>query len=135
MHYKQRHRLPSLIDGGGRLVANGTEILFETDSATGSADETTFIGITAQGGTIPTTNRFELDEYDGLLDRIIEGTALDDSVTGDSGDPDQFVDAGEGYDITPTLRNIFSLAAGQSTSYTTQTIFGTGGCCNSSPSS
>jgi len=28
----------SLIDGG-RLVANGTEILFETDSATGSADE------------------------------------------------------------------------------------------------
>lgn len=76
----------SLIDGGGRLVTSGTEILFETDSATGRSDETTFIGITGEGGTIPTTNRFELDEYSALLSRIIQGVALDGIITGDSGD-------------------------------------------------
>jgi hypothetical protein len=115
----------SLIDGGGRLVANGTEILFETDSATGSADETTFIGITGEGGTIPTTNRFELDEFPDLRSRIIQGVALDGIITGDN-NSDQFVDAGAGYDITPTLRNTFSLGAAQSTTYTTRTIFGSG---------
>lgn len=116
----------SLIDGGGRIVANNTEILFETDSATGSSDETTFIGITAEGGTIPTTNRFELDKFAALRSRIIQGVALDNSITGDTGDADQFVDAGAGYDITPTLRNTFSLGASQSANYTTRTIFGSG---------
>lgn len=69
----------SLIDGGGRLVTtNGTEILFETDSATGSAQETTFIGITGEGGTTPTTNRFELGVFPELRSRIIQGGAFAD---------------------------------------------------------
>src|SRR5947199_355359 len=41
----------SITDGGGRLVLNGVETLFETDSATGTADPTTFVGISASGGT------------------------------------------------------------------------------------
>ena len=118
----------SLVDGGGRLVASGTEILFETDSATGTSDETTFIGITTEGGTSPTTNRFEIESTasNELRKRIASGGALDDTITGDSGDADQFIDAGAGYDLVPVLRNTFALGVGQSTTYTTQTIFGSG---------
>lgn len=80
-------------DGGGRLFSGPTEVLFETDSATGSATSTTFVGITAEGGTIPGTGRYEVDSFAGLRGRIIAGTALDDTVTGDGGNADQFIDA------------------------------------------
>jgi hypothetical protein len=116
----------SIADGGGRLFSGPTEILFETDSATGSSTSTTFVGITAEGGTIPVANRFEIDSYSGLLSRILAGTALDNIVTDDSGDPDMFIDAGPGYDVTLALRNEFLLGAGASTTYTTTTIFGSG---------
>jgi hypothetical protein len=116
----------SLIDGGGRLFAGPTEVLFETDSATGTATSTTFVGITAEGGTIPVANRYEIDSFAGLRSRIIAGNALDDTVTGDGGDPDQFIDAGGGYDVTLALRNLFSIAPGGSSVYTTNTIFGSG---------
>lgn len=113
----------SLIDGGGRLVANGTQLLFETDSATGSSASTTFIGITAQGGT---SNGYEIDAFSDLRSRIISGTALDNIITGDGADADQFIDAGNGYDVTLAFNNLFSLGAGQTTTYTTQTFFGSG---------
>jgi hypothetical protein len=121
----------SRIDGGGRLVANGTQLLFETDSATGSSASTTFIGITAQGGT---SNGYEIDEFSGIRCRficglrgeIISGTALDNIITGDGADADQFIDAGNGYDVTLAFNNLFSLGAGQTTTYTTQTFFGSG---------
>ncbi len=116
----------SLIDGGGRLINDGTEILFETDSATGSSTSTTFVGITSEGGTIPTTNRFEIDSFAGLLNRTGRGTPLDDTITNDGLDSDQFIDAGRGYDVTLALRNTFSLDAGLSANYTTSTIFGSG---------
>jgi hypothetical protein len=117
----------SITDGGGRLVLpDGTEILFETDTAAGTATSTTFVGITATGGTIPGTNRYEVDSFAGLRDRIISGSGLDNTITGDGGDADQFIDTGSGYDVTLALRNLFSLGAGASTTYTTQTIFGTG---------
>lgn len=116
----------SLVDGGGRLFLSGTEVLFETDSATGSSTSTTFVGITAEGGTIPATGRYEIDSFSGLRSRIVNGTALDDLITGDGADLDQFIDAGSGYDVTLALLNIFSLGAGQSTTYTTSTIFGSG---------
>ncbi|HEY9872093.1 MAG TPA: hypothetical protein V6D12_01585 [Candidatus Obscuribacterales bacterium] len=116
----------SLIDGGGRLVANGSDFLFEIDSATGSNDPTTLVGISSEGGTIPTTGRYEIDEFSDLRSRIISGTALDDTVTGDSPDADQFIDAGNGYDVTLALNNLFSLGAGQTTTYTNRTFLGAG---------
>ncbi len=70
-------------DGGGRLFAGETEILFETDSATGSSAETTFVGITGQGGSNQVSNRFEIDAFSGLRERIVNGTALDNTVAGD----------------------------------------------------
>lgn len=116
----------SLTDGGGRLLSGGQEILFETDSATGSSVSTTFVGITATGGTVPLTNRYEIDSYAGLRTRILSGAALDDTVAGDGADADQFIDAGGGYDVTLALRNEFSLAVGATTTYTTSTFFGSG---------
>jgi hypothetical protein len=114
----------SLTDGGGRL--SGPETLFETDSATGAVDPTTFVGIRATGGTTPATNRYEIDGFSGLRSRIISGTALDDSIANDGGDADQFIDAGFGYDVTLALRNLFTLGAGANAAYTTTTIFGSG---------
>jgi hypothetical protein len=116
----------SLIDGGGRLVNNGLEILFETDSATGNNDPTTFIGITAEGGITPATNRYEIDSFSGLRNRIIAGDNLDNIITGDGPDSDQFIDAGNGFDVTLALRNVFSLDAGETTTYTTNSFFGAG---------
>ncbi|MBL9137079.1 MAG: hypothetical protein JNK85_14500 [Verrucomicrobiales bacterium] len=116
----------SLVDGGGRMFLNGTEILFETDSATGAADPTTFVGITSEGGTIPASGRYEIDSFSGLRQRIINGTQLDDFITGDSGDADQFIDANQGYDVTLALRNLFVINPGGSATYVTRTIFGSG---------
>jgi hypothetical protein len=116
----------SLTDGGGRLFSGPTEILFETDSATGSSTSTTFVGITALGGTIPLANRYEIDSFSGLRSRIAAGNALSDGVAGDGADADQFIDAGNGYDVTLALRNEFSLGAGGLTTYTTSTFFGSG---------
>jgi hypothetical protein len=116
----------SISDGGGRLNSGGTEVLFETDTATGSSTSTTFVGITGEGGVVPLTGRYEIDSYSGLRGRITAGSALDDLITGDSADADQFIDAGNGYDVTLALRNLFTLAAGGSGTYTTRTFFGNG---------
>ncbi|MFN0069746.1 MAG: hypothetical protein ACKVYV_19180 [Limisphaerales bacterium] len=116
----------SLVDGGGRLFLGPTEVLFEIDSATGAGTATTFVGITAEGGTIPATGRYEIDVFSGLRGRIVAGTALDDLVTGDGGDADQFIDAGGGYDVTLALRNTFNIPVGGTAQYVTATIFGSG---------
>ena len=114
----------SLVDGGGRLTSP-VETLFETDSATGAPDPTTFVGIRAAGGTIPLTGRFEIDSFAGLRSRIIAGTALDNTITGD-GNLDGFINNGSGYDVTLALNNLLLIGAGQSATYTTTTIFGSG---------
>jgi len=44
----------------------------------------------------------------------------------DDGNSDGFVDAGSGYDVTMALRNVFTLAPGESAVYRTETIFGSG---------
>ena len=113
-------------DGGGRLIADGTEILFETDEAMGTSDATTFFGITGEGGIIPGSGRFEASEYSELIEKLRSGGNPNDTVQGDTGDADQFVDAGEGYDITLAFRNLFNIAAGGTATYTTRTIFGSG---------
>lgn len=116
----------SLIDGGGRLINNGLEIIFETDSATGENDPTTFIGITAEGGITPATNRYEIGSFPGLRNRIINGDNLDNIISGDGPDDNQFIDAGNGFDVTLALRNVFTLAAGETATYTTSSFFGAG---------
>ena len=115
----------SIQDTGGRIIRDGQEILFETDSGEDPDLATTFIGITADGGSTETPGRFEIDSYFGLRDRITDGTALDDIITGDGPDPDEFIEAPP-YDVTLALRNDFVLDPGESTTYTTRTIFGSG---------
>jgi hypothetical protein len=116
----------SLADGGGRQFLSGVEVLFETDSATGEADSTTFVGITGEGGIIPADGRYEISSFGQLRTRVIFGNALRDVVDGDGDDPDQFVDPGHGYDIAMALMNLFEIPGGGSAVYTTRTIFGTG---------
>lgn len=113
------------VGSSGNLVSSGgTEVLFETDSATGSSTSTTFVGITGEGGVISVTGRYEIDSFSGLRSRIIAGTALDDLITGDGNDADQFIDAGAGYDVTLALRNLFTLGVGGSGTSATRTIWG-----------
>jgi len=116
-----------LFDGGGVIGTPGTgnEILFETDAGGAADTDTTFFGINAIGGTIPATNRFELDEYFDLVDAINAGTDLDDGIFND-GDGDSFVDVGSEYDITLALKNLFALAPGESVTYVTNTLWGSG---------
>ena len=115
----------TLVDGGGRIMPNGHEFLFETDAGGTGSTDTTFIGIDSNGGTIPATNHFEIERYSLLLQQIGAGTALDGLITGDN-NGDGFVDAGNEYDITLALRNTFSLEPGAITTYTTRTVFGSG---------
>jgi len=115
----------TLVDGGGRLLTQGREFLFETDASGSGATDTTFFGIDATGGTIPTVGRFELDFFPILGGDIADGLDLSDTITGDF-DNDGFIDVGQEYDVTLALRNVFSLAPGATASYTTRTIFGSG---------
>lgn len=115
----------TLVDGGGRIFVSGTEVLFETDAGGSGETDTTFLGIDANGGTIPSSQRFELDSYNELVTGIIAGDSLDDTVTGDT-NGDGFVDPGNEYDITLALLNVFDLAPGASATYTTRTVFGSG---------
>ncbi len=116
----------SIADGGGRLVGGGVEYLFETDTANGASTSTTFLGITGQGGTIPVSGRYEIDSFNGLLGRITSGIGLDDTVNGDGLDADQFIDAGNGYDVTLALLNVFNMDAGATDTYVARTYFGSG---------
>ena len=117
----------SISDGGGRIVQNEQEILFETDAGGTGQTDTTFFGITATGGTIPTTNRWELDDYSSLSSRVLGGNSLRNTIVQGDSNSDQFIDAGSEYDVALALRNVFSLAPGASTTYTTITRFGSGG--------
>lgn len=110
----------SISDGGGRIFRNGSEILFETDSASGDDEATTFVGITATGGAATTTNRFEVSSFSGLRNKIPNGAPLNDAIQNGGGDG--FIDSA--FDVTLALRNQFSLAANEAATYTTQTLFG-----------
>ncbi|REJ44056.1 MAG: hypothetical protein DWQ54_00415 [Microcystis flos-aquae TF09] len=116
----------SISDGGGRIVQNGQEILFETDAGGIGQTDTTFFGISDIGGTIPTTNRWELDGYSSLRSNVLAGNTLRNTIVEGDSNSDQFIDAGSEYDVALALRNVFSLAPGQSTTYTTITRFGSG---------
>ena len=114
----------TLYDRGGYLLREGNDVLFETDSAASPFDRTTFVGIAAVGGNaLP--GKYEIDVYSGLRARIIDGVALDNIITGDSNDADDFVDAAP-YDLALALGRGFVLNPGQSVTYTTFSIFGDG---------
>jgi hypothetical protein len=114
-------RLDGLYDGGGRIVDDGLEILFQTDAATGDTSSPIFIAITGEGGILPATARFEVDRSGFVNPYQPPG----DFVFGDGGDPDQVVDAGAGYDVALLLRNVLVLPPGGSGTYVTRTIFAT----------
>ncbi len=99
----------SRLDGGGRIVLSGSEFLFETDAGGGGTTATTFLGIDANGGTIPATNRFEVAQFSTLEEEVIAGNTLNGLISGD-GNGDGFVDAGSEYDVTLAMVNEFTLA-------------------------
>lgn len=113
----------SISDGGGRLITNaGDEILFETDSG-GTNRSTTFVGITGKGGTIPSAGRYDIDRFPLLRFNLANGRPLRNIVTNDT-NGDRTVDIP--YDVTLALANLFTLTPGQSSTYTTHTVFGSG---------
>ena len=119
----------NVIDGGGRLVLDGTEILFETDETGTSSQDNSFVGITAEGGT-DAADRFEISSFPSLGQGIVTGVdangeiLLDNMISGDT-NMDGFID-GAGYDVTLGLRNEFSLVGGETAVYVTKTVFGSG---------
>ncbi len=116
----------TLLDGGGRLVTTfGEEVLFETDAGGTGATDTTFVGISSVGGDIPSSNRYEIDQYATLRNAMLSGTLPDQLITGDT-NSDQFVDSGKEYDLALVLRNLYTLAPNATKSYTTRTVFGSG---------
>jgi Calx-beta domain/Domain of unknown function (DUF4114) len=114
----------SIADRGGRIVRNGIDILFETDNGDNPAAPTTFVGITGNGGTPISSNRLEIGRYGDIGTRVTNGDPLSGIILGDT-NGDQFIDSAA-YDVVPVLRNVFTLAPGETTNYITETLFGTG---------
>ncbi len=113
----------SISDGGGRLITNaGDEILFETDRG-GTTTSTTFVGITGKGGTIPAAGRFDIDRFPLLRINLAAGRPLRNLVTNDT-NGDRSIDIP--YDVTLALANLFDILPGESSTYTTHTVFGNG---------
>jgi hypothetical protein len=113
-------------DGGGRLFVNGLELLFQTDTATGTASAPVVVAITGEGGKIPATGRYELARFPDLGNNLFTAGVLHDTVYHDGADADQIVDAGTDDDLEIALRNQFVLGPGQSTTYVTRTYFVSG---------
>jgi len=120
----------SINDGGGRLInLDGIEILFETDALGTSSTPSTFVGITTDEGTEPTTNKFEINKFPNLgMNIVFVGDPLGNLVFNDSPPPelDEFIDIAL-YDVSLALSNDgFSIGAGESVVYVTKTLFGDG---------
>jgi hypothetical protein len=113
-------------DGGGRLFVNGLELMFETDTATGTASAPVGVAITGEGGTIPATGRYELARYPDLGNSLYTTGAIHDTVYHDGADADQILDAGMADDVEIALRNQFVLGPGQSDTYVTRTYWVSG---------
>jgi hypothetical protein len=114
----------SIADRGGRIVRNGIDILFETDNGDNPAAPTTFVGITANGGTPISSNRLEIGGFSEINTRVTSGAPLSGVILGDT-NGDSFIDSAA-YDLAPAMRNVFTLAPGETTNYITETLFGTG---------
>ena len=97
--------------------------LFEFDTGSDPNNPATYLGIKTFGGNSNTTNSFEVNQFSGLLNRIIDGTPLNNAVYGDN-NHDGITDFP--YDITLALQRNYSLQPGQSTYFVTVTDFGLG---------
>lgn len=116
-------------DGGGRFQdPNGVDIFFESAGVVTTGNPVTFVGITGIGGDVVSTNRFEFGPFASTIGTIQSGAALSDTFNtfGGSADPDGdgFVEI-PNFDSEIALRNVFTLAPGATTDYTTHTLFGT----------
>ncbi len=111
--------------GGLRRTASGDELLFVTASNLVQGAATTFVGISATGGTALTDDRFQIDDYLSLESLVIAGSPLAGTIQGDL-NGDALVDVGQEYDVSLALRNFFLLSAGASANYVTRTFFGSG---------
>jgi hypothetical protein len=118
----------TLFDGGGRFInLDGEEILFETDTLGTASTPSTFVGITSDGGSELTNNRFEINQFPVLGSNIVfVGNSLNNLVFNDLTFPFMgFIDIP--YDVSLALSNDgFSLNAGESVVYVTKTVFGDG---------
>jgi hypothetical protein len=106
--------------GGRFFAANRNEIIY--------ADENPInpyvVGFTGIGGTPLASNRYDIDANPNVRTRVLAGNALLDAITGDS-NSDGIIDSA-GYNFNMGLRNVFTVAPGASTVYTTHTVWGTG---------
>ncbi len=126
----------SIQDTGGRLLKNGQEILFETDSGENinAESSTTFIGITADGGSVNHQGRYEIGGWSDVRSHITN--SLDDAngnptvqnlnglIKGDT-DKNNFIDE-QPYDLASALSTKYVINPGQTVTYITNTIFGQG---------
>ncbi len=114
-------------DGGGHLFKRGNELVFQTDLAGEPSSSAGFVGITAVGGIITQTGRYEINKWPACPEYLRQGWPLRDFVYGDGPDVDQFVDVGYDYDVGIALANRFeNLPPGESVIYSTMTVFGSG---------
>jgi hypothetical protein len=126
------------IDGGGRIdTPEFSDLLFVTDTVSSTIDPIRSLGITATGGTIPETGRYQVDSFDRIvLDSIqpamgqLPNRVLFDTEIGDNDGILEITDLPEDYPsngdipLSLALNNLFSIDANQIATYTTRTIFG-----------
>lgn len=110
-------------DGGGRLVVDGVDWLFITDTTVDANTETELIAVRIDGGEdLPGT--FDVDQYSTLTDRLENGDPLLNGVRGDGDDADELVDIGNGADIAVARGKGIRLAPGASSTLTVYTAYG-----------
>jgi hypothetical protein len=114
-------------DGGGRLGVGGTEWLVTTSNGRSINGVDTYVAVRSIGGAAPAENRYEVSAYSALLDqRVISGGDLRDAVfdASDNVEADSWIeDTSQTYDNTLAWRNLFTISAGGSATYTTYTFF------------
>ena len=95
--------------GGLRKTAGGDELLFVTESNLVPGAATTFVGISATGGTALTDDRFQIDDYLSLESQAIAGSPLACTIQGDL-NGDGLVDVGQEYDVSLARRTLPTLS-------------------------
>lgn len=105
-------------DFGGRSGSLGSGInLYEFDTGDNPSDPSTYVGIRSLGSTNTSIEAaYEVSMYPNLREKIRSGGALANSVAPN----------GTGYDVSLAIQRDFSLAAGETTFYTSVTDFGRG---------
>jgi hypothetical protein len=109
----------TLIDGGA--VGSGGQLLFEFDSSDNPQNPATFVGIDLNGQA---NLGYRLAEYPFDDDVAAQGRAVLTNVVDQDTDGDGITNTN--YDVTLSLGQTFTVASGQSVTFTTRTLLGTG---------